>query len=1063
MKKITLFMAILFTSLTYSQVTIGTGNDGGVLESPPLTSYYGFSYGQSIYLSSEINANGNITSVAFQLIAGADMSKADNMVDVWIGHTTKTSFTSTSDWVDVASLTQVLTNGTVTIASDILTIMFSTPFAYNGTDNLIIAVDANESGYGSSGDRISVTDGPTINLSIMYRSDSTNPDPTSLPTSNVRRFQSRGNITFNGIAQSCPNPSTLTVTNITTTSANLGWTAGGMETMWNIEWGTAGFTQGMGTTATANTNSHALTTLTANTGYEFYVQANCGAGSSSAWIGPFAFKTQCLAVPTPYTQNFDTFTVASSAFTNQNCWSGTNIGSYLWEVAATTDTSSSNTGPGSGVSNGNYLFTESSGGASADAINLVSPQIDLSNLTNPSLSFDYHMFGANMGSLEVIVTQGGTSTSLITLTGQQQAAETDSFLTKTVNLSAYANQTIQITFKGIRGAGFTSDIAIDTIIVEELPTCINPTPVSTSNITTTSADISWTAVSGSTGYNYEYGISPYAQGGGGTSVSTTSNMVSLTNLTNTKTYDFYVQNNCGSTYVKVTFSTPAPPPANDDCANAIALTVNNNISCSNTTSGTTAGATASPQPDNATGTPNNDVWFTFVATATDHHVSLLNIVAVVGTSTDLAMSVFNDVAGCNMVAANEVGESDPNTLNLNGLTTGNTYYVRVYGWASTSTAQASFDICINLTPPTPANDNCANAIALTVNNNSSCSNTTSGTTAGATASPQPDNATGTPNNDVWFTFVATATDHHVSLLNIVAVVGTSTDLAMSVFNDVAGCNMVAANEVGESDPNTLNLNGLTTGNTYYVRVYGWASTSTAQASFDICINLPPPPPANDDCANAVAITPGSVFGTNPVDGTVTSATLGSESNDCGSNGPGVWYSVLVPADGNITIETGVDAATGNTGFDSVIEAFSGTCGALTSIDCDDDGAAGNFFSLLNLTGLTAGSTIYIRVWESGGNQDEPFSISAYNATLSVSSNGIEGFSMFPSPVTNILKFIALDTIETISVFSLLGQEVIRTFPNTLETELSMTHLQTGVYIVKVKVGEQIGTYKVLKD
>ena len=71
--------------------------------------------------------------------------------------------------------------------------------------------------------------------------------------------------------------------------------------------------------------------------------------------------------------------------------------------------------------------------------------------------------------------------------------------------------------------------------------------------------------------------------------------------------------------------------------------------------------------------------------------------------------------------------------------------------------------------------------------------------------------------------------------------------------------------------------------------------------------------------------------------------------------------------------------------------------------------------------------------------------------------------MFPSPVTNILKFIALDTIETISVFSLLGQEVIRTFPNTLETELSMTHLQTGVYIVKVKVGEQIGTYKVLKD
>jgi len=1056
-------MAILFMSLTYSQVTIGTANDGGTFESPPLTSYYGFSYGQSIYLASEVNANGNITSVAFQLIAGADMSDADEMVDVWIGHTTKTSFTSTTDWVDIANLTQVLTNGTITVASDILTITFSAPFAYNGIDNLIIAVDANESGFGGTGDRISATDGPTTNLSIIYRSDNINPNPT-VPSTASALFQSRGNITFNGITETCPNPLTLTVSNLAETSADLGWTVGGTETMWNVEWGVAGFTQGTGTTVVTATNSYSLTGLTADSSYAFYVQSDCGTGDLSSWIGPFSFTTPCPIFTAPYSQNFDTFKVDSSAFTYENCWSGTNIGSYLWEVAATTDTSSANTGPGSGISNGNYLFTESSSGATADAIDLVSPLIDLSALTTPSLTFDYHMFGANMGTLEVIVSQGGTDTTAFTLTGQQQTTETTTFTTQIVDLSAYANQTVQINFKGIRGSGITSDMAIDTVIIDELPTCINPSPLIASNIMDDSVDINWTAVSGSTGYNYEYGISPYVQGGGGTTGSTASNMVSLTNLTESKTYDFYVQNNCGSTFVKVTFTTPATPPVNDECANAVALlTINADFNCGVVTSGTTLGATASPQPDDATGTPNNDVWYTFVATGAQHQVSLLNIIAVTGSSTDMAMSVFNDAAGCNMVAANEIAESDPDSVILNGLTAGDTYYVRVYGWASSSTSQTTFDICIGTTPPPPANDECANAVGLTINTDLSCSNVTSGTTAGATASPQPDDATGTPNNDVWYTFVATGALHRVSLLNIIAVTGSSTDMGMSVFNDVAGCNMVAANEVGESDPNTLDLTGLTAGNTYYVRVYGWSSSNSAQTNYSICIGTPPPPPTNDDCAQAISLTPGSVFGTNPVDGTVVSATEGTESNDCGSNGPGVWYSVVVPSDGNITIETGPDALTGDTGFDSVIEAFSGTCGALTSIECDDDGAAGNLFSILDLTGLTAGSTIYIRVWESGGNQDEPFSISAYNATLSISNNVIEGFSMFPNPVTDILKFNALDKIQTISVYNLLGQEVIRTSPNTLNTELSMAILQTGVYLVKVNIGSQLGTYRILKE
>ena len=48
----------------------------------------------------------------------------------------------------------------------------------------------------------------------------------------------------------CPDPSTLTATNITAFSADLAWTENGSAVSWNIEWGADGFSQGSGTVIT---------------------------------------------------------------------------------------------------------------------------------------------------------------------------------------------------------------------------------------------------------------------------------------------------------------------------------------------------------------------------------------------------------------------------------------------------------------------------------------------------------------------------------------------------------------------------------------------------------------------------------------------------------------------------------------------------------------------------------------------------------------------------------------------------------------------------------------------
>ncbi len=93
------------------------------------------------------------------------------------------------------------------------------------------------------------------------------------------------------VAAACPFPTTLTASNITDVSASLGWTETGSATLWNIEYGVTGFTQGTGTDIVGTTtNPHALAGLTANTTYDYYVQSNCG-GSQSTWAGPFTFST----------------------------------------------------------------------------------------------------------------------------------------------------------------------------------------------------------------------------------------------------------------------------------------------------------------------------------------------------------------------------------------------------------------------------------------------------------------------------------------------------------------------------------------------------------------------------------------------------------------------------------------------------------------------------------------------------------------------------------------------------------------------------------------------------
>jgi len=81
------------------------------------------------------------------------------------------------------------------------------------------------------------------------------------------------------------------------------------------------------------------------------------------------------------------------------------------------------------------------------------------------------------------------------------------------------------------------------------------------------------------------------------------------------------------------------------------------------------------------------------------------------------------------------------------------------------------------------------------------------------------------------------------------------------------------------------------------------------------------------------------------------------------------------------------------------------------------------------------------------------------STASIADNIIAGFEMFPNPVIDILTLKADATIEAVSIYNMIGQEVI----STSNTTIDMSHLPTGSYIVKVQAGDQVGSYNFIKQ
>ena len=72
-------------------------------------------------------------------------------------------------------------------------------------------------------------------------------------------------------------------------------------------------------------------------------------------------------------------------------------------------------------------------------------------------------------------------------------------------------------------------------------------------------------------------------------------------------------------------------------------------------------------------------------------------------------------------------------------------------------------------------------------------------------------------------------------------------------------------------------------------------------------------------------------------------------------------------------------------------------------------------------------------------------------------------NLYPNPTSNVLNIESLGTIQTISVYNVLGQEVINKALNSSSTSLDVSSLNSGIYVVKTVVDGVTSSTKFIKQ
>ena len=499
----------------------------------PLNNYWEYSYTQQIFLASEMGGAATLDSVAFYYNYGTP-SSVKSSVNIYLGHTSQSTFSSTSNYIPFAGLQQVYT-GPMNCSQGWNTFVFTTPFQYNGTDNLVLVIDDNSGDYdGSDYEFLAHDAGAT--RTVHYYNDGTDIAPSN-PTStspNMSTTTDRSNVKFfipcdNTVTCVGPN---VYVDGLDESSITVAWAPGNTETSWELEYCADGETTW--TSEGVVTSPYTISNLIPDTKYNIHVRSVCGGGTYSNWSSTSA-RTACSNVNIPYSENFDSAPGAGSG-NMVTCWTtGSNYTSTHYPY-----TSSSQHYSG-GYSA--YFY-----GTSAYYSYLASPEFDASvDMSNLQVRFYAYKTSASYYIQVGVMTDPNDPSTFVQVGQNLTPSATSTWEFMDVNTDSYTGTGRYIAFR--IPALATSYMYVDDITIDEIPLCLHVDNIQATNITTTTADLSWTAGGSETEWAVVYGPAGTILDPENEAASSASGLpeITLSNLSPSIAYDVYVKAVCSST------------------------------------------------------------------------------------------------------------------------------------------------------------------------------------------------------------------------------------------------------------------------------------------------------------------------------------------------------------------------------------------------------------------------------------------------------------------------------------------------------------------------------------
>jgi hypothetical protein len=183
----------IFKMTQEAEITIGSGTNTN--QYLPTYAYYKYSLTQQIYTAAEVGSAGAITAVAFKV---SNSKSTTRTIDLYLKHTSKTAFSSGTDWATCSNSDKVFSGSVAFNASGWTTITLTTPFEYDGESNLLVCMDDNTGSYVSNSNNSPkfYVYSTSANRALRIYSDDTNYNPASASSNSGTQVTSNNQVTF---------------------------------------------------------------------------------------------------------------------------------------------------------------------------------------------------------------------------------------------------------------------------------------------------------------------------------------------------------------------------------------------------------------------------------------------------------------------------------------------------------------------------------------------------------------------------------------------------------------------------------------------------------------------------------------------------------------------------------------------------------------------------------------------------------------------------------------------------------------------------------------------------